>query len=179
MEVSVGTGRNAKYYDMTACKSITFVDQSGPMLKIAKQKWRELYPKPVAGTPVAFRKQSAIDPLETPKDGFDTIIQTMGVCSTTIPAETLSHLGTLLNSRTGRLLLIEHGAGHYDWLNNILDNDAARHAQKHGCRHNKNIRKVLEDSGLVVEKMRRPYWWNLGTVWIIEARPKGWKKDGD
>ena len=149
------------------------------MLQIAMKKWRELHPKPVPDTAIAFRKQSALDPLEMPKDGYDTIVQTMGVCSTPIPAETLSHLGTLLNPKTGRFLLLEHGASFYDWVNRILDSSAPHHAKQYGCRHNKDIGRVLEQSGLVVEKMNRPYWWNLGTVWVIEARPKGWDRKDD
>jgi len=38
LEVSVGTGRNIKYYDIEKCKSITMVDQSGEMVKIATEK---------------------------------------------------------------------------------------------------------------------------------------------
>lgn len=183
LEVSVGTGLNFKHYNLDACKSVTFLDQSGPMLEIAKKKWQHMYPKTSfydrspENTKIAFRKQSAMDPLEKPRDGYDTIVQTMGACSTPVPAETLSHLGDLLNQKTGRLLLIEHGRGYYNWINYILDSDAHRHAEKYGCYHNRDIGKVLRESGLVVERIRRPYWWNLGTIWVIEARPKGWSED--
>ena len=40
LEVSAGTGRNVQYYDLGKCKSITMVDQSEEMLKIAKKKFR-------------------------------------------------------------------------------------------------------------------------------------------
>ena len=173
LEVSAGTGRNFKYYNLDACKSITFLDQSWPMLEIAKRKWQEQYPTAPSGTNIAFKKQSALRMQEKPKEGYDTIIQTMGVCSTPQPAETLGHLGSLLKPSTGRLLLIEHGRGYYNWINYILDRDAHRHAQKYGCYHNRDIDAIVKESGLVVEKMTRPFWWNLGTVWVIEARPKG------
>jgi len=39
LEVSVGTGRNARYYDLRRCKSITFVDQSPEMVEIARKKF--------------------------------------------------------------------------------------------------------------------------------------------
>ena len=39
LEVSVGTGRNAQYYDVKKCKSITMVDQSAEMIGIAKKKF--------------------------------------------------------------------------------------------------------------------------------------------
>ena len=179
LEVSVGTGMNFKYYHLDACRSITFLDQSGPMLEIAKQKWKHLYPKTPyldkspGDTRIAFRQQSALDALDVPRGGYDTIIQPMGVCSTPVPAQLLSHLGTLLNQKTGKILLIEHGRGYYNWINYILDRDARRHAEKYGCYHNRDIGTIVEQSGLVVESIRRPFWWNLGTVWVIEARPKG------
>lgn len=40
LEVSVGTGRNFKYYDLKQCKSVTMVDHSGEMVKIAAAKFR-------------------------------------------------------------------------------------------------------------------------------------------
>jgi hypothetical protein len=44
LEVSVGTGRNARYYDVGRCKRITFVDKSAPMLEKAREQFfREFY----------------------------------------------------------------------------------------------------------------------------------------
>ena len=40
LEVSVGTGRNSKYYDLEKCRSLTMVDQSAEMIEIAKQKFK-------------------------------------------------------------------------------------------------------------------------------------------
>ena len=146
------------------------------MVKIAREKWRRLYPKGVdPTTSIAFRTQDVMAPIPAPREGFDTIVQTMGICSTPDPVGTLRHLGSLLNPSTGRLLLLEHGKGSYDWINWILDKDAARHADKFGCWFNRDVGKVLEESGLVVEKCQRPYWWNFGTVWVVEARAAGWE----
>ena len=39
LEVSVGTGRNVRYYDLKKCKSITMVDQSAEMIDIARDKF--------------------------------------------------------------------------------------------------------------------------------------------
>lgn len=45
LEVSVGTGRNASYYDLGKCKSITMVDCSPEMVAIARKKFNgELCP---------------------------------------------------------------------------------------------------------------------------------------
>lgn len=40
LEVSVGTGRNIQYYDLDKCKSITMLDQSPEMIKIAADKFK-------------------------------------------------------------------------------------------------------------------------------------------
>ncbi|KAL9126904.1 MAG: hypothetical protein Q9217_004118 [Psora testacea] len=176
LEVSVGTGRNAKYYDLRSCNSITFLDRSGSMVKIAQEKWQKLHPSGAPRTKVAWRTQDVMEPFPAPREGFDTIVQTMGVCSTPDPASTLRRLGTLLNPATGRILLLEHGRGKYQWINWVLDRNAARHADRFGCWFNRDIGKVLEESGLVIEKCERPYWWNLGTMWVVEARANGWEK---
>ncbi len=40
LEVSVGTGRNARYYDLERCRSVTMLDQSGEMVEVARAKFR-------------------------------------------------------------------------------------------------------------------------------------------
>lgn len=66
------------------------------------------------------------------------------------------------------MLLLEHGRSHYEWVNWILDKSAAKHADRHGCWFNRDVGKVVEGSGLRVEKCERS---QFGTVWYIEARP--------
>ena len=172
LEVCVGTGRNLQSYDLDKVKHVTFVDQSGPMLEIAKKKWQE------SGHSVgraSWVKQSVVDPLPVvgswspPQEGFTTIVQTMGVCSTPSPSAALAHLGTLVHQTEGRILLLEHGRGYCSWINWILDKSAARHADKHGCWYNRDVGEVLAKSGLVAKKVQRKH---FGTVWYIEARPQ-------
>jgi len=145
------------------------VDQSGPMVEIARQKWKLLHPN---YEPCSFHTQSAMDPLPTeimPKEGFTTVLQTMGVCSTPEPAATLAHLGTLTDPVEGRILLLEHGRSEWGFVNWILDQSAARHADRHGCWSNRDVGMILEESGLVIEKLERS---QFGTLWYVEARPK-------
>ncbi len=180
LEVSAGTGRNSDYYRLKKCKSLTFVDLSEGMVELAEKKFKRLHPeydKPVSPRPpVAFVTQSALEPLPdgiieevTRSGGYDTILQTMGLCSTPEPARLLMHLGTLTHPERGRVLLLEHGRSYYDWLNNILDKMAAERADKQGCWWNRDIEQIVEDSGLVVERMRRKH---FGTLYIVEARPR-------
>ena len=192
LEVSVGTGRNARYYDLKKCKSITMVDQSAEMIGVAKKKFNgmttshihvqlpfkgscaqlkcgllELHPQYKASR---FLIQSAHKSIPCPSTGgFDTVVQTMGLCSTPNPSELLTHLGDMTNPAKGRILLLEHGRSHYAWLNRILDNSAPAHANKHGCWWNRDIGKMVEESGLEVVKIKR---YHLGTTWWVELKPK-------
>ena len=40
LEVSAGTGRNSRYFDVRKCKTITLLDQSQAMIEIARQKFK-------------------------------------------------------------------------------------------------------------------------------------------
>ncbi|MCJ1473813.1 hypothetical protein MMC13_002464 [Lambiella insularis] len=165
LEVSVGTGRNTRYYDVKKCRSITMVDQSAQMVEVARQKFVGMY----ALLLERFLTQSAHNPIPRPAPtGFDTVLQTMGLCSTPDAASLLKHLGQLANP-TGRILLLEHGRSHYAWLNRILDDHAAAHADKHGCWWNKDIQKLVDDSGLEVVEIKR---YHFGTTWWVELRPR-------
>ena len=193
LEVSVGTGRNSQYYDLKKCRSLTMVDQSAEMIEIAKQKLKGIRCKDlrcqlhssiverilITGADTypdyktcRFLTQSAHDPIPCPSPaGYDTVIQTMGLCSTPNASLLLANLGQLTNPKTGRILLLEHGRSYFAWLNRILDNHAPAHADKHGCWWNKDIQKIVEDSGLEVIKIKR-YMYHFGTTWRVELRPR-------
>lgn len=118
---------------------------------------------------VHFLVQDAVDPIPAePAAGFDTIVQTMGLCSTPEPVKLLKHMGSLANPDHGQILLLEHGRSHYGWLNGILDALAKAHANKHGCWWNRDIGKLVDESGLEVVKVKR---YHLGTTWWVELRP--------
>jgi SAM-dependent methyltransferase len=56
----------------------------------------------------------------------------------------------------GRILLLEHGRGHYAWLNDRLDKSAERHHHKWGCWWNRDIKEIVREvssSKLVLELM--------------------------
>ena len=128
---------------------------------------QDMYPK--YGS-CKFLVQSAQDFIQTPNSlGFDTVIQSMGVCSTPDPSAMLRHLGNLTNPNHGQIILLEHGRSYYSWLNRILDKSAPRHANKHGCWWNKDIGKIVEDSGLEIVTIKR---YHFGTTWWVELRPK-------
>ncbi|KAF2007025.1 S-adenosyl-L-methionine-dependent methyltransferase [Amniculicola lignicola CBS 123094] len=170
LEVAVGTGRNTAYYPTKKCQTITLLDQSGPMLAIAKRKWKDEQPEYFGRA--FFKQQSALDPIIPPFDspeGYDTVIQTMGLCSTPEPVKLLQSLESVTKENGGQILLLEHGKSHYDWLNNLLDKSAPAHANEHGCWWNKDIGKIVEESGLEVVNIKR---YNFGTTWWVELKPR-------
>ncbi|OJD40000.1 ubiquinone menaquinone biosynthesis-related protein [Diplodia corticola] len=190
LEVSAGTGRNTRFYDWGKVRSLVLLDQSAPMLEVAREKWEELKRekemrnKNMVGLTekigsVDFRVQSAFEPIAGPKlekaptnaeeaGKFDTIVQTMGLCSTSQPEKLLQHMDEVLK-KDGKILLLEHGKASHDWLNSFLDKAAAGHADKHGCWWNKDIGAIVESSGLEVVQISRP-WYHFGTTWWVELR---------
>ncbi|KAL3466635.1 ubiquinone/menaquinone biosynthesis-related protein [Aspergillus heterothallicus] len=176
LEVSCGTGRNLEYYNLRArsCRSATFVDLSPEMVEIAREKFARLYP---GFKRVEFRAQDAreVPPPSHNRgpgkgaDHYDTIVQTMGLCSMPDPAGALRHLGTITEPQQGRILLLEHGRSHYDWLNRVLDNLAPAHADRHGCWWNRDIGQIVRDSGLEIVEEER---WHFGTTWRYVLRPR-------
>jgi len=194
LEVSCGTGRNLGYYDLapgSEIDSITFLDLSAQMIDACKKKWASLYPassttaasfKP--GLAIRFSTTSAAGPMPpAPETGsgsknsngkYTTIIQTMGLCSTPTPHALLLNLSAHLDHSNpdARILLLEHGRSSYGWLNNILDNSAARHAEIHGCWFNRDIGGMVaaaaEQSGLEVVEVWRKH---AGTTWVFELKP--------
>ncbi|OJD27926.1 hypothetical protein ACJ73_00672 [Blastomyces percursus] len=100
---------------------------------------------------------------------FDTVIQTMGLCSLPDPVSYLTHLGTLVEPERGEIVLLEHGRSHYRWLNKLLDDLAAAHADRHGCWWNRDIGEIVQQSGLEIVESKR---WHMGTTWKFVLRPK-------
>lgn len=191
LEASVGTDKKGRFYALgkfgegggkasdrrlkpkgEKIRSMTVVDRSQKKSEICAQRWREQHP--------GFRGQvdfvvadadvnGAIEPHPGSGD-FDTIIQTFGFCSMTNPVETMKTMGHLLKktdpngARGGRIPLLEHGRGHYRWINCLLDGLAKGHADRFGCWWNGDIGKIVEDSGLKIVGIKRDHFGDyLGT----------------
>ncbi|KAM3421663.1 hypothetical protein BST61_g2048 [Cercospora zeina] len=194
LEVSCGTGRNLGYYDVSVngrVDSLTLLDLSAPMIDVCKKKWEVLYSdykkpgwfssrvllKPdfkIRFATISALEEMPLAPTNHPKK-YDTIIQTMGLCSTDKPKELLENLVRHLDTSNpdARILLLEHGRSYREWLNRILDNSAQKHAELHGCWFNRDIGAIVEaaaeKTGLEVSRQRRKH---LGTTWLFELKPK-------
>lgn len=227
LEVSVGTGRNMGYYDIHALDQaagrkpvdqrvtgLLFNDKAGVMVEAARMKFTKLEASTTAAQRFPGRVEFIIGDaaadgvIKKPEGGFDTIVQTMGLCSTKDPVGFLKRMGELCRKPTGksarradgnggdeqqvkddavegthgrpaaktekdeydggRILLLEHGRGYYDWLNHILDGLAPAHADHYGCWWNRDIGAIVKQSGLEIEYVTR---YHLGTTWEVVLRP--------
>ncbi|KAL9623672.1 MAG: hypothetical protein Q9160_002128 [Pyrenula sp. 1 TL-2023] len=143
------------------------------MLEVTRQKFAENWPDHKRARFVVADASSLTSLPPAPSGGYDTILQTMGLCSTPDPVRLLKCLAAscrkpTLDHEGGKILLLEHGRGYYDWLNGYLDESAPHHADRYGCWWNRDLGQILDQSGLKVVKVKR---YHLGTTWAIELRP--------
>lgn len=199
LEVSIGTGRNLEFYSWDfkgyqgvgkvdergfikkgKVRSFTAVDKSGEMLEIAHEKFGKMFPGilgvrwiiadaaekgAIPGPPKNANERSG-----NLEGKYDTVLQTMGLCSVSDPVGLLKNLGECVKEEEGRILLLEHGRGSWDWMNKVLDKTAEGHAKEFGCWWNRDMRAIVKESGLEVVKIERPKWWHFGTTWWIELK---------
>ena len=190
LEVSVGTGRNLEGYGFVFSKkgtgkgevrSFTAIDKSGEMLEIAHEKFSRLFPGIVGvrwvigdaceeGAIPAPPKSSDERSGNKVGEKYDTVVQTMGLCSVDDPVRLLRCLGGVVKEEEGRILLLEHGRGRWGWLNGILDKFAEAHANEFGCWWNRDLGRIVGESGLEVVEARS---WHGGTTcWFELKKPK-------
>lgn len=198
LEVSIGTGRNLEYYDWDfkgvgkmakrpgarrgKVRSFTAIDKSAEMLEVAHEKFTAMFPGTLGVRWVVGDAEQDIPP--PPKDAnersgnlvgqkYDTVVQTMGLCSVGDPVGLLRKMGSVVKEEDGRILLLEHGRGNWAWLNGVLDRFSEAHAREFGCWWNRDLGAIVRESGLEVVEMKS-IWWHGGTTWWIELKkPRG------
>lgn len=180
LESAVGTGRNVGLYDPEKVTGFTLVDQSQAMLDVCRAKWKD--EKLQNGLATAkflvgdlgrdevgkVLRHGQFEAGDDEESKFDTVVQTMGLCSTPDPVKFLNNLGQVVK-QDGKILLLEHGKGHHNWLNQLLERTSLAHAKEHGCWWDRDIGAIVEQSDLRVEEIKR---YNFGTLWWIILRPQ-------
>lgn len=118
-----------------------------------------------------------------PPDKYDTILQTFGLCSVADPGVLLANMAAVVKPDSGRIILLEHGRGWYDWINTKLDQFALPHFQRYGCWWNRDIEGIVREAagripGLEVVGVERPLLTHFGTTLVIELRVRGGGEKG-
>lgn len=160
LEVAVGTGRNFSYYNSAKVKSLTAADFSRGMLEVADSKRSELSPIPLR------LKVTSTHRLDFEACSFDTVVDTFGICSFESPVEALRELRRVVRD-DGQVLLLEHGASNWEFMQGLLNSGAKYHAEKFGCYPNRNITGLVEEAGLHIEKNERKH---FGTTYLLICR---------
>lgn len=114
---------------------------------------------------------------------FDTILQNFAICSVADPHQLLANMARMVRPGSGRIYLLEHGRGRYDWINGLLDKFAPTHFDRYGCWWNRDIEEAVrraerEVPGLEVVRIERPLWTQGGTMYWIELRVNPQKEHG-
>jgi methyltransferase OMS1, mitochondrial len=114
---------------------------------------------------------------------FDVVVDTFGLCSVGDPAEVLRQAAKLAKPRQqgGRVLLLEHGrpppGGLWDWLLSAkMDAAAPEHKRRWGCWFNRDVARVVADSGLEVISESR---WHFGTTYVYELAARDGEDGGE
>lgn len=109
---------------------------------------------------------------------YDTVVQTFGLCSVDDPKRLIKNMCEAVKKDTGKILLLEHGRGWWEWMNGLLDRWAGEHHARYGCWWNRDIEGIVREvekevEGLEVVSLRRPAWRQLGSVVLVEMRVRG------
>ena len=101
------------------------------------------------------------------QDCFDSVVDTFGLCSCADPVKALNEI-VRVTKPGGKILLLEHGKGSWEFINTMLHNQALNHCEKWGCEWNRDIEKLVQSvPGIEIESIKR---WHFGTTYVIHAR---------
>lgn len=170
LEVASGTGRNLAFYDREAVDELVLSDASEEMLKVAARKVAVQRQAEASGSKAAVSNVvlavTDAAQLPLPSASFDTVVDTFGICSFEKPREALQEIRRCCKPG-GQVLLLEHGVSDWSALAWWQQHRLNRHVTKWGCYWNRDILKLVRESGLRVEEVRRQH---FGTTYVIVAR---------
>ncbi|KAF4739310.1 hypothetical protein FOZ62_016031, partial [Perkinsus olseni] len=169
LEVAVGTGRNFQFYNAKQVASVTAIDFSRRMLETAESKRHLVDP-----IPLHLKSGNCASMKEFPDKAFDTVVDTFGICSFEDPTETLLEMKRVCR---GKVLLLEHGQSTYPLFRKYLHNTLIKHVEKFGCYNNREILRLVKQSGMRVLQVQRKHFG--ATYYIVcEAHPESEDSEG-
>lgn len=166
LEVACGTGRNLKYLYPEKINSITFLDSSKNMVDITQQKFRNMFPSFLKAAFTVGKAEDLVNLANGASIRYDTIVETFGLCSHEDPVKALKNMKELLKPG-GRIVLLEHGRGTWDMVNNHLDFRSERRMKTWACRWNLDIGELVDEAGLDITYEKRVH---LGTTWMLVCK---------
>jgi ubiquinone/menaquinone biosynthesis C-methylase UbiE len=156
LEVAVGTGKNLVHYPRDV--HLTGIDLSQGMMGKASKRAERI------GLAARFEVMD-VTHLGFADESFDTVVDTMSLCTFPNPVAALKELGRVCRT-SGRVLLLEHGRSDRRWLGAFQDRRAPKHAEPLGCHWNREPLSLVEQSGLRVVHAERHF---FGVFHLIQA----------
>eukprot|EP00933_Yihiella_yeosuensis_P007928 TRINITY_DN113145_c0_g1_i1.p1 TRINITY_DN113145_c0_g1~~TRINITY_DN113145_c0_g1_i1.p1 ORF type:complete len:268 (+),score=53.74 TRINITY_DN113145_c0_g1_i1:42-806(+) len=169
LEVAVGSGRNFSYYSSGKVTSVTAMDFSRNMLEVAAEKKPELAPIPLK------LKLGSTMKMDFEDCTFDTVVDTFGICSFEDPVKALRELRRVVKE-DGQVLLLEHGASHWEFVQGFLNRGLHSHVGKYGCYPNRDIIALVKEAGLHIAVEERRH---FGTTYSLVCKRNPLVKDDD
>jgi len=174
LEMAAGTGRNCSYYPASTVDRVVMTDTSEAMLQQAKEKVRNLqkggFMKEEDRKPkFAILRADGNAALDFADNSFDTVVDTFGLCSFDDPVAALQQMERVCKP-DGKILLLEHGRSKtWNWISDYLDKTAERHAKNWGCVYNRDLDRIIKESGLLLDVLHT---WHFGTTYYMVCRPR-------
>jgi len=150
LEVGIGSGLNAAYYDKSRISAVVGLDPSGGMRKKAEQRLA------AAGLEAELIGLSA-EKIPQPDASFDTVLVTYTLCSIPDPGAALAEMRRVLKP-AGRLLFCEHGRAPDESVRRWQDRlTPVWRRFSGGCHLNRDIPGLLAEGGFACEEVETIY----------------------
>ena len=168
LETAGGTARNVSYYRDGAVSDVTIIDVAPNMVEAARKKVEQHLEKNGGDKSPRFHFEVMdSQDMQFPDNKFDAVVDSFGLCSFEDPVAALKEMRRVCRS-DGKVILIEHGLGTYDFICNILNKQADKHAERWGCWWNRDIDKLVREAGMEVVWESR---WHFGTTYLMVCKP--------
>ena len=162
LEVGGGTGKNLPFYS-DKCTELVIADASPRMLKVAASKCKVLNAQKKMSLPKESQVHFIVmdsEKIVFPDNSFDTVIDTFGLCSYDNPVVALQEMNRVCKPE-GSILLLEHGASSWSLVTYYLQKLAFKRVWNWGCNWDRDLVKLINDSGLNLSEHKTSH---LGTT---------------
>ena len=150
VEIGVGPGLNLQYYNTTNVNKVIGIDPSDELNKIAKKNANKV------NLDIEFNLSSA-ESIDLPTSSVDSVVCTFSLCSIPDPKKALNEIYRILKPG-GKYFFCEHGISP-DFFTKVFQTVTNIFYPKlsGGCHANRDIPKLITDSGLKIDKKDTMY----------------------